>query len=286
MNASVRSASVLACCVVAALGVACSAKSGSSAATANTETAYADNRLPGQTYASLATLPDWSGSWSNEGPVLIELGKGMTTALKPELMEQFLELGQRIQAVEGINRRAHLCKPYVFGGYSGGFEGSIEFLFNPGRITILWEGGLARRIYTDGRPLPDDPAASNSGTSIGHWDGQTLVVDTAGLQPGVAPFGGPFGIGADPISLGAGARVSERIYLKSPNVLQFDTALHSSKLFTKPALVSLLYQRRRNLPMGEFTACPENDRSLDSKTGFQRFDLTPPADLPPPPPAT
>jgi hypothetical protein len=30
--------------------------------------------------------------------------------------------------------------------------------------------------------------------------------------------------------------------------------------------------------------CSDNDRSIDSATGAQRFDLTPPADLPPPPP--
>lgn len=52
----------------------------------------------------------------------------------------------------------------------------IEFLFTPGRVTINIETySVVRRIYTDGRSLPQDPDPSYQGTSAGSWDGDTLV---------------------------------------------------------------------------------------------------------------
>ena len=40
-----------------------------------------------------------------------------------------------------------------------------------------------RRIYLDGRPHPKDFDPSYVGHSIGHWEGDTLVVDTIGFKP-------------------------------------------------------------------------------------------------------
>jgi hypothetical protein len=39
-----------------------------------------------------------------------------------------------------------------------------------------------RQIYLDGRRHPDDPNPSYMGHSIGHWEDDTLVVDTVGLN--------------------------------------------------------------------------------------------------------
>src|SRR6267142_443801 len=60
-----------------------------------------------------------------------------------------------------------------------------DILFTPGRVTMLGEsdGNRLRRIYTDSRPHPADPDPTFHGHSIGHWEGQTLVVDTVGILP-------------------------------------------------------------------------------------------------------
>jgi hypothetical protein len=39
-----------------------------------------------------------------------------------------------------------------------------------------------RYIFTDGRPHPADVTPTYNGHSIGHWEGDTLVVDTVGLN--------------------------------------------------------------------------------------------------------
>jgi hypothetical protein len=59
---------------------------------------------------------------------------------------------------------------------------------------------IFRQIFTDGRPLPQDPEPAWLGYSIGRWDGDTFVVDTIGLRaaraaehatPAVATFQRP-----------------------------------------------------------------------------------------------
>ena len=52
----------------------------------------------------------------------------------------------------------------------------------PGLVLVLYESQtLFRQIFTDGRRLPDDPQPAWLGYSVGRWDGDTLVVQTAGF---------------------------------------------------------------------------------------------------------
>jgi len=65
--------------------------------------------------------------------------------------------------------------------------------------------------------------------------------------------------------------------------LQVDTVITAPKLFTGPYETSFEYKRDRNHTPEQTTICVPNDRSIDPTTGKQRFDMTPPVDLPPPP---
>lgn len=47
---------------------------------------------------------------------------------------------------------------------------------------MLWEGTRYREIFLDGRPLPKDPNPDWMGYSVGHWDGNTLVIETMGFN--------------------------------------------------------------------------------------------------------
>jgi hypothetical protein len=52
----------------------------------------------------------------------------------------------------------------------------MEFLLTPGKVTIVIEAYTqVRHIYTDGRALPEEPEPKFFGTSIGRWEGDTLV---------------------------------------------------------------------------------------------------------------
>jgi hypothetical protein len=53
----------------------------------------------------------------------------------------------------------------------------------PGLIVFLYEAGtIFRQVFVDGRPLPADPQPSWMGYSVGKWEGDTLVVETAGFN--------------------------------------------------------------------------------------------------------
>jgi hypothetical protein len=62
-------------------------------------------------------------------------------------------------------------------------HGPMELIQKPGRLWILSEfPQTIRMIPTDGRPHPNDPDTSFNGDSVGHWEGDTLVVDTIAID--------------------------------------------------------------------------------------------------------
>jgi hypothetical protein len=59
----------------------------------------------------------------------------------------------------------------------------MEVLLQPHRMSIFSEAANQfRRIFIDGRKMPDDFPPTPNGYSIGHWEGDTLVVETGALE--------------------------------------------------------------------------------------------------------
>lgn len=84
----------------------------------------------------------------------------------------------------------------------------VQFLITPEEVLIINAYNEARHIYTDGRdhPAPEDLWPTVTGNSIGHWEGDTLVIDTIMVtNPNEFFQGGP--------PLSEEARYSERIRL-------------------------------------------------------------------------
>ena len=64
-----------------------------------------------------------------------------------------------------------------------------EIIQQPDRVTILFELHMGvRRIYLDGRKIPDDAMRTRMGYSVGRWEGSTLVVETAAMMPQTSGF--------------------------------------------------------------------------------------------------
>ena len=236
---------------------------------AATDIACATTESPGTSYTSPNGLPDWSGWWG-QGDLPT---RSYTTDPPPLTAQKRSELSKRQPGEIGPGL---YCRPAAFTGFNGNFVVNFEFLFTPGRVTITNEGGLVRRIYTDGRRLPANPEPSDSGTSVGHWEGQTLVIETIGISPN-APFG-RFG------RIGRNARITEHIRLKQKDILETEVVTIAPEIFTAPDRRTYLSGRvpGKQIPQ-EANFCNDRDRSYDSISGKERFDATPPADLPPPP---
>ena len=213
-----------------------------------------------ETYVSLAKLPDWSGSWALPD-------KAFTAAMGPG----GLASGARYQPeyLQGLGPRgkanAEMCLPTGMPGIMA-LPIGYEFLFTPGRVTIVVEEGpLVRRVFTDGRPHSEDPDITYAGESIGHWEGQVLVVDTVAISPRAQFFMGPRTSGK--------THVVERISLQDRDHLRVETLVEDPEALAAPWRYTLTYLRS-NVPFTESYNC-DNDR--DSKG---EPDLSPPV-LPP-----
>ena len=240
-------------------------------------------------------LPDWSGWWEADGgfeavAAVSEQQEGLSgNGLRAVLQSLDVYQPEARRVVEaarvpGANRgvRGAYCVPTRFnGGSNGGSTNDVEFLLMPQRLTITNGDGLLRRIPIDGRPLRENPEPSNGGTSVGTWEGDTLVVETIGLHPD-STFPGASNPNLPPI--GENVHVVERLRLNEQDRLVIDTELAAPQLLKAPLNFTTVYQRDPGYVYRDHDICSLNDRSIDPETGFERFDLTPPADLPPPPP--
>jgi len=135
-------------------------------------------------WQALAKLPDFSSVWTPVISDQVAQERTNPPPWKPQIAKQI----ERMYAEEKAGRPFPVidhCFPTGMPSYMLITHNAFELLLTPGRVTLLGEGdgNRMRRIYTDGRPHPKDPDPSFHGHSIGHWEGQTLVVDTVALLP-------------------------------------------------------------------------------------------------------
>lgn len=220
----------------------------------------------GDGYAELERLPDFSGVWNPDWSLLFGGGGGGPPAqpqLTPAAQELF-DAFQARQAAEGVDQTAQInCLPPGMPGIMRQ-PYPLEFLFTPGRVTIFAETYTqARRIYTDGRPLPEDPDLLFNGSSVGRWDGDTLLVDTVGFSPVTTISPG--------LAHSDKMRIHERIWLESPDVLRIETTITDPEVLTQPFVQQMAYARQPTWEIREYV-CEENNR-LTADEGGANIDL-------------
>ena len=195
-------------------------------------------------WADLAKLPDWSGVWN---PKITDQDAQVKTNMPP-WNPQAAEYIKFQLAEERAGRPPPLfvnCLPEAMPAWMLVTHNSMEVLFTPGRVTMLGEsdGGRLRRIYTDGRPHPEDPDPTWHGHSVGHWEGDTLVIDTIGVLPqtlvAVSEAAG--------IPNNGDMRIKERIHLdeKNKDILLVDLEITAPKVMTKTWKTTRIYFRQR-----------------------------------------
>jgi hypothetical protein len=224
----------------------------------------------GNPWAAINQLPDWSGAWVKDGAqsTIFEdccvPGRG-TAPLQPKY-RALRDAAAEIVA-KGLPGGDNLAKCYPDGVPGILLHGvAFEFLHAPGRVTMITENGEVRRIYTDGRPHPprDELYQSVEGHSIGRWDGDTLVVDTIGMDTRAMLFL------VGNLQVTRQTQVVERMQLTDQDTLQIATTVTDPELFTAPYSYTLSYQR--GLREEDFNVgCMQSNRDNGETT-----DLTPP----------
>jgi hypothetical protein len=223
---------------------------------------------PSVDFGALQALPDWRGLWAPapgnrsarpEIPSL--LGKYKThydeiqALIKSGNPEDLLKTERRASACEPPGMPGIMTQPY-----------NIEFLFTPGRVTMIQEAYMqVRRIFTDGRPLPEDPDPTYNGYSIGRWEGDTLVVTTIGLREGGT-------MGRWGITYSDKVKLTERIHLDPANkdILVVENSFEDPNALAAPWHSTYRFERQRAFDQIEFI-CAQNDRNPINENGDVEF---------------
>ena len=132
---------------------------------------------------------------------------------------------------------------------------ALKFIQNPRLLVMLNEMNAGyRQVFTDGRPLPKDPAPAWQGYSSAQWSGDTLVIDTIGLRDDTwIDWSGSVVTEA--------AKVREEIQRPDFGHLVIRVTVDDPKAYTKPWTVTL---RERIVVDAELIdeICLESEQSL------------------------
>ena len=154
------------------------------------------------------------------------------------------------------DRCLHFEAPRLSAGYNSYFQ----ILQTPDHVAIMQEmGHISRVIPLDGRPHVDDGVRLWTGDSRGHWDGDTLVVETTNYS-GETRYSGA----------SAGLRLVERFTRVAPDTIQHEITLDDSDTWTKPWTVMLVLKSTED-PIFEY-ACHEGNYSMPGILGGARLD--------------
>jgi len=193
-------------------------------------------------WANLAMLPDWTGVWT---PDIADQNAQIRTNPIP-WNERAMKLVKTMEDEEKAGNPRGLfidCLPESMPGWMMIMHNSFEMLFTPGRVTMLGESdsNRLRRIYTDGRPHPEDPDLTFHGHSIGKWEGDTLVISTVGVRPQtyISPSE------AVGVPNGGDMTIIERIRLAEPDTLHVNLTITAPHVLTKPYVTTRIYYRQR-----------------------------------------
>jgi hypothetical protein len=148
----------------------------------------------------------------------------------------------------------------------------FEFAWSQNAVHIFVQDGSYRRIWTDGRIFSEDLIPAAQGTSIGYWEGDTLVVETRGisLQSEMQVLGD--------LKTPPGTKMIERFSVKegefktgsvyAKKMLVIETTVDAPGIYKTPYTYELTFI---SVPLSFETGCAYANRHSGSEV-----DLTPP----------
>jgi hypothetical protein len=111
-----------------------------------------------------------------------------------------------------------------------------KFVQTRGLLILMNEFNASyRQIFTDGRPLPEDPQPSWNGYSTGKWEGDTLVVETIGFRDDLW-----MDMAGSPLT--NAATVTERFHRPNFGTLEIEATVNDPKAYTRPWTVKMIHK--------------------------------------------
>jgi hypothetical protein len=133
----------------------------------------------------------------------------------------------------------------------------IQIIVRPEMVWVIHEGPQVRYIYTDGRPFPPDDELwpTFEGYSIGHWEGDTLVIETVSVKGGIP-------VDRTGLVFSDEMRVTERIRKTGETTLVNEITIEDPIALTGPWTVIRNYNKREEqYPRMENVSAFENQRN-------------------------
>jgi hypothetical protein len=176
--------------------------------------------------------PDISGIWRSGGP-RSRLDYDVAQQLKPEEILPWAET-LRLERVQDFRKDSPLAKCLPVSLPFLNSRGLARIVQTPALIVVLHESPNSphRTIFTDGRQLPKDPNPAWLGYSVGHWEGDTLVVESAGFNDR-----GWLDVGGHPQT--ESLHIVERFHRRDFGHMELEMTLTDPKTFTKPVTMKM-----------------------------------------------
>ena len=197
----------------------------------------------GQSARPNGSVPDLSGFWERKD----EVGSGSfggtleripRAALKPEIIAANREAAARQARGEVVSLGSKWCLTNQYPFFMQ-HSAVWDIVQTDNEIVQVPEvHTFPRHIYLDGRPHPDAAylQPSVNGHAIGHWEGDTLVVDTVGFVGGAGTPGGG--------RVGPKSHLIERFRLRDGGKrLSVTFTWEDPSIYLKPHTYELTYHR-------------------------------------------
>jgi hypothetical protein len=215
--------------------------------------------------AKAAALPDWSGFWAPvQGDVFdaktatSAAGAVANPPYNKEWAAKYAATRAKLKTDPKIDP-LQACLPLGLTRMMAIAGGHYEFTILPEQVWIF-SGSPAgpkstavqtRRIYTDGRAnlSGDDLFPQYTGNSVGHWEGDTLVVHTVGLNTDES------WVDRTGAQLSGDAVIDERIRMVNPNLIEDRFTITDKTALTRPWTVTRTYRRIPGQPLIQDDSC-------------------------------
>ena len=185
-------------------------------------------------------------------------------------------MGRRVQGGGGGGERSALSYCLPTGTPNRWFyDRPLTIFQTPKQLGIFYEAdGAFREIHTDARKLPADPFPSWTGYSTGHWEGDTLIVDSTGYNDKTRlPGGYPHS---------EAMHIQERFHRRDFGHLDIDITVNDPAMLTKPVTVRVTEILLPTSDMVEYF-CAEGERDAANMSAIREATqkAAPPAGRPP-----
>jgi hypothetical protein len=203
--------------------------------------------------------PDLSGLWTlNAGPGHVA---NIAADLKPEEVQPWAEAlyKQRLGDLGKDDPWTAQCLPAGPRAILMGGNGPARIMQTPAMLAILYDDLSYRQIFLDGRELPKDPNPSWMGYSVGHWDGNTLVVESTGFNDRSW-----LDMGGHPHT--EELRTTERFHRNTFGHMDLQVTYSDPKAYKRPWTVSFGANFVPDTEMLEYV-CAENERDRTHLVG-------------------